>query len=77
MKCKRPPAGWWCSIEAGHDGPCAAWPTWWTANRIALKNRWEAIKATFHQGQIEREEYHHGQAEAIEAMYRESKRIIR
>lgn len=22
--CKVPPAGWWCSREPGHDGPCAA-----------------------------------------------------
>jgi hypothetical protein len=22
--CKVPPAGWWCSREAGHEGPCAA-----------------------------------------------------
>lgn len=24
--CDRPPAGWRCSRESGHDGPCAAWP---------------------------------------------------
>lgn len=24
--CNRPPAGWWCSREAGHEGPCAARP---------------------------------------------------
>lgn len=24
MKCKVPPAGWRCTREAGHDGPCAA-----------------------------------------------------
>lgn len=24
--CRIPPAGWWCSREAGHDGPCAARP---------------------------------------------------
>lgn len=22
--CTLPPEGWWCSREAGHDGPCAA-----------------------------------------------------
>lgn len=22
--CTVPPAGWWCSRPAGHDGPCAA-----------------------------------------------------
>jgi|SRR5882672_8533445 len=22
--CNRPPAGWWCSREPDHDGPCAA-----------------------------------------------------
>lgn len=25
-RCTRPPAGWWCSRDAGHDGPCAAHP---------------------------------------------------
>ena len=25
-KCERPPAGWYCSREPGHDGPCAATP---------------------------------------------------
>lgn len=22
--CNRPPPGWWCSRESGHEGPCAA-----------------------------------------------------
>lgn len=26
-RCVVPPPGWWCSREAGHDGPCAARPT--------------------------------------------------
>lgn len=26
-KCHVPPAGWRCTREAGHEGPCAAWPT--------------------------------------------------
>lgn len=30
--CTRPPAGWECSREPGHDGPCAAYP------RVAKKN---------------------------------------
>lgn len=25
-KCEVPPKGWWCSREAGHEGPCAARP---------------------------------------------------
>lgn len=25
-KCKVPPPGWYCTREAGHKGPCAAWP---------------------------------------------------
>lgn len=25
-KCLVPPAGWWCSRDAGHEGPCAARP---------------------------------------------------
>ncbi len=25
-QCTYPPAGWWCSFEADHDGPCAARP---------------------------------------------------
>lgn len=24
--CKAPPPGWWCPGEAGHSGPCPAWP---------------------------------------------------
>lgn len=24
--CPVPPAGWYCTRERGHDGPCAAWP---------------------------------------------------
>lgn len=24
--CSKAPAGWRCSREAGHEGPCAAWP---------------------------------------------------
>jgi hypothetical protein len=30
-KCNVPPAGWYCTREKGHDGPCAAHP----ANSIA------------------------------------------
>lgn len=26
-KCSNPPAGWYCSREPGHHGPCAASPT--------------------------------------------------
>lgn len=22
--CTRPPAGWWCSLDEGHEGPCPA-----------------------------------------------------
>lgn len=25
-QCKVPPAGWLCTREEGHEGPCAAWP---------------------------------------------------
>lgn len=25
-RCEIPPAGWWCSRERGHEGPCAARP---------------------------------------------------
>jgi len=24
MPCMKPPVGWWCSRDAGHEGPCAA-----------------------------------------------------
>jgi hypothetical protein len=24
--CHRPPPGWWCSRDPGHEGPCAARP---------------------------------------------------
>ena len=26
MSCPLPPPGWECTRDAGHDGPCAAWP---------------------------------------------------
>lgn len=26
MKCTLPPKDWKCNLEAGHDGPCPAWP---------------------------------------------------
>jgi hypothetical protein len=26
-RCELPPSGWTCTRGAGHDGPCAAWPT--------------------------------------------------
>lgn len=26
ITCEVPPPGWWCSRDAGHDGPCAAHP---------------------------------------------------
>lgn len=30
MKCDIPPKGWKCTLEKGHDGPCAAVPVpWW------------------------------------------------
>ena len=29
--CPIPPKGWWCSREAGHEGPCAAQPVNLTA----------------------------------------------
>lgn len=25
-QCSLPPAGWYCTRNANHDGPCAAWP---------------------------------------------------
>jgi hypothetical protein len=27
MKCSQPTEGWVCNLEAGHSGPCPAWPT--------------------------------------------------
>jgi hypothetical protein len=24
--CGKPPPGWYCTRELGHEGPCAAWP---------------------------------------------------
>ncbi len=32
MNCNRPPKGWICTREAGHEGPCAAYRLdnkWW------------------------------------------------
>lgn len=26
VPCMRPPKGWVCTRDPGHDGPCAAWP---------------------------------------------------
>jgi hypothetical protein len=38
MKCNLALAGWSCSRERGHEGPCAAWPaTFW------LKIKWSII----------------------------------
>lgn len=25
-KCTLPPEGWYCTLDAGHDGPCPTWP---------------------------------------------------
>lgn len=34
-RCSLPPTGWRCNLEAGHEGPCPAWPdTFW------LKLKW-------------------------------------
>lgn len=27
--CKRPPMGWVCYLERGHDDPCPTYPRWW------------------------------------------------
>jgi hypothetical protein len=27
VACDKPPPGWHCTRERGHDGPCSAWPT--------------------------------------------------
>lgn len=32
--CDRAPDGWWCSLDADHDGPCPARPV--TVERLAL-----------------------------------------
>lgn len=26
-RCPVPPPGWFCTRDAGHEGPCAAWPS--------------------------------------------------
>lgn len=26
--CMLPTTGYFCTLEAGHDGPCPAWPRW-------------------------------------------------
>jgi len=39
VKCNLPPRGWWCSLEAGHDGPCPARPKWWNRSRFARIGR--------------------------------------
>lgn len=37
MVCKMPPAGWWCSRDKGHGGPCAARPAPSTLYRVNVK----------------------------------------
>jgi len=39
--CKLPPDGWYCSLEPGHDGPCAALP-----NRTAMLGQEWVSKVT-------------------------------
>jgi hypothetical protein len=34
-RCERPPPGWRCSRDRGHDPPCAARPAWWN-----LRGKW-------------------------------------
>ena len=35
--------GWWCWRDAGHDGPCAAWPHFWSHPIVWLEMKtWEA-----------------------------------
>lgn len=50
--CTVPPEGWWCSRDAGHEGPCAAreigepWDGSLTAPEQAMLDRaWERHKA--------------------------------
>jgi hypothetical protein len=38
MRCNLPPKGWRCNAEAGHDGPCAAWP-----DSLWLRAKWAYI----------------------------------
>ena len=34
--CTRPPEGWWCSLDAGHDGPCPTHPYYGTPLEVVL-----------------------------------------
>ena len=34
--CKTPPEGWYCTIEEGHSGPCAAYPDGFDDTNIDL-----------------------------------------
>lgn len=34
--CTRPPEGWWCSLEEGHDGPCPTHPYYGTPLEAVL-----------------------------------------
>lgn len=37
MACERPPKGWKCTRDAGHDGPCAAVKVpWWKQAGAAI-----------------------------------------
>jgi hypothetical protein len=42
--CKIPPQGWWCSREAGHEGPCAARP-------VNLEAPWNQV--FYYPGEVE------------------------
>lgn len=49
LNCQRPPAGWYCSLSAGHDGPCPTWPVIHTVTLLTriksvfCKHRWRFI----------------------------------
>lgn len=34
--CTRPPEGWWCSLDEGHDGPCPTHPYYGTPLEVVL-----------------------------------------
>jgi hypothetical protein len=42
-KCDRPPVGWHCARDTGHDGPCAAHPHRETLEALSVETQTAAL----------------------------------
>lgn len=43
--CDLPPWGWFCNLEAGHEGPCPTWPDYTPPERVYSIAEYRAITA--------------------------------